>query len=80
MDKPTGFIKQPVSVPLHRPPRYRSISCFRPVSGLMSRITPKSAPSHAVAQWRVADGLLIYRCGGSAGIALNNIRSHQLPV
>jgi len=42
----------------------------RPVSGLTSGFDPWPAPSHAIAQWRVAGFLLVYRCGGSVGIAL----------
>jgi len=38
-----------------RPPRYRSNGHFGPVSGLMSGINPRSAPSRVTTQWRNAD-------------------------
>lgn len=62
------------------PPQYRSSIHFGPVSGLMSGINSRFAPSRVVTQWHDADRLLIYRCGGSAGIASNSIEAHQLPV
>lgn len=43
----------------------------------------RSAPSHANAQWPVAERVLAYRCGGSSGIAGTRIArgpAHRIPV
>lgn len=37
------------------PPQYHSNVHFRPVSGLLSGINSKSAPSRAMTQWHDAD-------------------------
>ena len=53
----------------------------RLVSGLVNGLPTwqsRPAPSHACAQWRTADLVFTYRCGGSAGIVLE--RTHRLPI
>ena len=68
-------------VPRHHPPQCH---CNTLQAGLRARkrvVYPEAAPSRAVAQWRSAAPLLAYRCGGSAGIALESIPgAHRLPV
>lgn len=68
MDKRIGLENKVDQNATDCPPQYRSSIHFRPVSGLMRGINSKSAPSRVVTQWHDADCLLIYRCGGSAGI------------
>ena len=55
----------------------------RPVSGLTSAFNDAGeSPSHArrKAQWLIDSPLLVYRCGGSAGIGSSETNTHRLSV
>jgi hypothetical protein len=44
---------------------------FGPVSGLISGVNLNHHLPMLNTQWRIDDSLLIYRCGGSAGLGMN---------
>ena len=55
MDKRVGLENKADRNATDCPPQYRSNIHFRPVSGLMSGINSRSAPSRVVTQWHDAD-------------------------
>ena len=59
------------AIHLNRPPRHKLHKRFRPVSGSRGEIHLEISEVRAfpcIAQWRTANFLLAYRCGGSVGI------------